>query len=422
VAARRPQAGIPQQVNLSQAIAIAAATSPVLASARAALAQAQAPLSLAKTAILPNVSAVASTTRSNGSSSIGGRNFGSGGYTSRGLTASLRQLIYDGGRVAAQIHEARSTYHSATGTFERQYQTLADTVATAYYNALQAGAARALAERVVQQNEVQERLVSAQMHAGTASRVDVLTAQVPLAQARVALVRAQGTELEAFAAFANALGLNADTLVRPAGGATAAVTSILRGQPLTYEAAVQRALLDRPAVLAAQQSVAAEQYNVRYQSLGLFPSLNGTAGYGTSSTTPTGTDFRPSNSIGFSLTIPLYDQGVTHAQTALARAQLAQAQAQLQNTELTVQLNVEQSLVNYITAQAALTQTQAELANAATVLSATQAQYKAGVTTLPLLLNAEVGLTTAQNDRLTAQYGLRQAEEAYLYALGENAP
>ncbi|MHB1551821.1 MAG: TolC family protein, partial [Vulcanimicrobiaceae bacterium] len=65
-------------------------------------------------------------------------------------------------------------------------------------------------------------------------------------------------------------------------------------------------------------------------------------------------------------------------------------------------------------------ETQAELNTAQEVLKATQAQYRAGVTTLPLLLNAQVGLTQAETDRLNAVYALRQAEQTYAYALGES--
>jgi hypothetical protein len=54
------------------------------------------------------------------------------------------------------------------------------------------------------------------------------------------------------------------------------------------------------------------------------------------------------------------------------------------------------------------------------VLASTQAQFKAGVTTLPLLLNAQVGLTQALTDQSTAVYTLRQAEQAFLYAEGAN--
>jgi outer membrane protein len=424
IAVQQPQPGIPQSVTLQQAIQIAAAKSPVLGTAVAQLQQAHAPLSLARTGIFPNVSGTVTSTHTNRSgvgNAAGAFNPG-GTFTNNNLSANLRQLIYDGGRVIAQIHTARANYNSATGTYERTFQTIAFNVATAYYNALQAQQATIVAQQVVHQNEVQEQLVLAQLRAGTASRVDVATAQLPVAQAKVSLVRAQGTELQAYAAFANALGLDANTLVRPINDTTAnSPTTLLQQQPVSYDAAVKRALLLRPDYVAAQQTVLAQQYNLQFQRSGNLPSLEGTASYGTASTTTNGTDYRPSNSVGLVLSIPLYDQGITRAQTELATGQLNQATAQLESTRLNVELNVQQALVNFVSAQAAVTQAQAELAKAQEILRATQAQYRAGVTTLPLLLNAQVGLTQAQTDELTAVYSLRQAEQSYLYALGEIA-
>ena len=425
IAVQRPQAGVPQAVSLQQAIQIAAAKSPVLAIARAQLKQAHAPLSLAHTAIFPNISGTASSTHSNRSGSGQSNNgtFNPGGsFTSNALSANLRQLIYDGGRVIAQIHTARANYGAATSTYERSFQTLAFNVATAYYTALQAQQATLVAQQVVHQNEVQEALVNAQMRAGTASRVDLATAQLPVAQAKVTLVRAQGAELQADAAFANALGLDADTLVRPLNDSAAnSITTLLQAPPVSYDTAVKRALLMRPDYLAAQQTVMAQQYNLQFAKSGMYPSLNGSASYGTASTLANGTDYRPSDSVGVTLSIPLFDQGITHAQTEQASGQLDQATAQLESARLNVELNVQQALVNFVSAQAAVTQAQAELSKAQEILRATQAQYRAGVTTLPLLLNAQVGLTQAQTDELNAVYGLRQAEQSYLYALGEIA-
>jgi len=97
------------------------------------------------------------------------------------------------------------------------------------------------------------------------------------------------------------------------------------------------------------------------------------------------------------------------------------AVARLQAGNQTVQLNVRQALINLISAYAALDQTSAELKNAQSVLLSTQAQYRAGVTTLPLLLNAQVGITTALTAEVTAAYAIRQAEQALLFAEGANA-
>ena len=86
-----------------------------------------------------------------------------------------------------------------------------------------------------------------------------------------------------------------------------------------------------------------------------------------------------------------------------------------------VQLNIRTALVNLVSAYAALDQTNAELAKAQQVLLSTQAQYRAGVTTLPLLLSAQIGITTALTDNVTAVYAVRQAEQALLFAEGANA-
>jgi len=275
--------------------------------------------------------------------------------------------------------------------------------------------------QVVHQKEGQEILVTAQLRAGTASRVDLATAQLPTAQARVALVRAQGNQLSAFAAFANQLGLDASALVMPVNDTPAnPAASLLTQQKADYDQAVARALLERPDYLAAQYTAQAAAYNVRAQRAGLLPTLTGNAAYGTNSTTATGTDFRSGGSAGVTLSIPIFDQGVTRVQIAQAQTQADIANSQLDESKLTVELNVRQALVGLISAEAAVGQSQAELSKAQEILRATQAQYRAGVTTLPLLLNAQVGLTQAQTDELNAVYALRQAEQTYLFALGEN--
>lgn len=420
---QRTQPGVPQQVTLQQAIAIAVEKSPVLASARANRELTQIPVNLAHTAIFPNISATGSTTRSNssgrGTTNQNGQQTIGGSFTSTGLNANLRQLIYDGGKVIAQIHQARANAVAGSQTYERQLETLTFNVASAYFTALQDQAATRLAAQVVNQNTVQESLVRAQLQAGTASRVDLATAEVPVAQARVSLVRAQGTQATALAAFANTLGLDADIAVAPANAANTTSTAPLV-PVLSYDQALARALLLRPDYLAAQSTVLAAKYNVQVQRSGYYPTLTGSATYGTNSTTVSGTDFRPSSSIGATLSIPIFDQGVTRAQTEQAQAQLDLAQSQLDQTKLGVELDVRSALVGLVTAQGAVAQAQAELNQARTVLSATQAQYKAGVTTLPLLLNAQVQLTSAQTDQLNAIYQLRQAEQTYLFALGQN--
>ncbi|MFN2459805.1 MAG: TolC family protein [Candidatus Velthaea sp.] len=423
---------VPQIVTLDQAIAIGYAQSPLLAQARAQLAIASAPVQLARTAILPNVSGAISSSRNHnqngrgtGSTVVtnpdGTTTTGPVTSTSNALSLTLRQLIFDGGRVAAQLRSATNNQSAQASLYRRQLQTVAFNVANAYYAYLAAQRATAVAVQTVAVNQVNEDLVSAQIRAGAAARADLATAQLPTAQARLAVIRSQGQELAAEATFANTMGLEANTLVQPRDDTPvngAAVTTLV---PVTsYEQAVARAMALRPDVAATNFSVESNRASLRAARLGNFPTLSGTASQSTASTDLSGGTFRNNGSVGVALSIPVFDQGITAAQVAQAQGNLDLAIANQRTTVQGVQLNVKQTLVALVTANAGLDQANAELAKAQEVLRSTQAQYRAGVTTLPLLLNAQVGLTQALTDQSTAVYNLRQAEQAFLFAEGAN--
>jgi outer membrane protein len=326
--------------------------------------------------------------------------------------------------VAAQLRAAKATENGALATYKRQLQTVAFNVANAYYAALSAQRATQIANETVKLNQVNADLVSAQIQAGTTARSDLLTAELPVAQARVTLVKDQGAELSAQAAFVNAMGLDANTYVLPQddGNVLAGASGAPQVAVPTYQVAITRAYMLRPDFTATQLAVTSAQASLKAAGLGLFPNLNGSGQYGTSSTDVNGGTFRNSGSVGVTLTVPIFDQGITHAQVEQARGQVDSANAAVETAREGIQLNVKQTLVSLVSANATFQQTQAELENAREVLQATQAQYAAGVTTLPLLLNAEVGLTQALVDQVNAVYTLRQAEAAFLFAEGANAP
>jgi outer membrane protein len=125
------------------------------------------------------------------------------------------------------------------------------------------------------------------------------------------------------------------------------------------------------------------------------------------------------NFVGASMTLPIYDPGVKNAQTETAAIQVDLESATLLQTELGIELDVRQAFGILGGAREAVIQAEAELKTAQEVLTDTQVQYRAGITNLALLLNAQSGLTQAETDRLNAVFALRQAEQSYLYALGD---
>ncbi|HET7815434.1 MAG TPA: TolC family protein [Candidatus Baltobacteraceae bacterium] len=428
------QAGVPQTVTLQQAIDIAVAKSPVLASAFANYQLTQIPVEIARSAIFPNISANATISRSqnNRSSSAGGSSSGSGGtgssgggsigntFNSRGVSVDLRQLIFDGGKSIALIHQAQNNALAGSQTYQRALETLAFNVSQAYFTALQAQSTVHVDQEILKQAQTNENLTRAQVHAGTSARVDQITAHVPTVQAQVNLTRDQGALASALGAFANSIGLDPTVLVQPATTGTSNPSALLV-PVLPYQQAVTRALALRPDYLSSQSAVAAAQYNVQAQRAGYLPTLNGNASVGTNSTLPNGSGFVSSNSIGATLSIPIFDQGLTRAQVQQAEQQLNLAQANAAQTRLGVELNVQQALVAVASNQAAVVQAQAAVASAQESLRGAQAQYRAGVTNLVTLLQAQTNYTQAESSLINAVYTLRQAEQQYVYAIGESS-
>jgi outer membrane protein len=429
VNAGNPLPGVSAILTLQQSEMIGFARSPVLTSARADVGVAAAEVRLERSGLLPSLSGAADYDFSHSQPGSGGLATSASGttFTTRDtandadVSLSLKQLIFDGGRTAAGIRAATENETAFADTYRRDLETVAYDVATAYYSYLAAERTTQVDLEIVREDQVQVDLVTAQVRAGTAARSDIATVELPVAQARLAVVRAQGAELAAEATFANAMGLDANVRVQPVDDAPVYTGASVSSIPVpTYDAALKRALALRPDYDSSVQGVNQAKSLLREAQLGLFPTLSGSGSATDQSTNGSLGAFRNSQALGLALSIPIYDQGVTAANVASARASLDKANAILQTTALTVALNIKQALTGLVSASAAVDQTKVEYSTAVTNLQATQAQYRAGVTTLPLLLNAQVQLTQALTDQLTSVYNLRQAEQTYLYQVGAN--
>jgi outer membrane protein TolC len=401
------------QVTLAQAISVAAARSPALRIATDTYRQTGAAVALSNTPYQPNVTGTLSA--------VAGSSAPTAQSPSEDLAGvGLVQLVFDGGHVLAQIRTAQATQSAGSGTLARSAQQIAFNVAQTYYNALETRAAVKLALRIVAQDRAQENLIRAQIDAGVASRVDLATAQIPTAQALVQVARTRGQDVAALAAFDNTMGLHANADVEPAqDSAGETSTSQIPNEPATYDAAVEHAMSVRPDYQSAQRALVAANQTLRAAKTLDSPQVGVVANAGVANLPGSGLGTLPNNFVGATITLPFYDQGVRNAQSESASIGVDLQEATLSQTELGIESDVRQALGTLTGARDALVQAESELRTAQEVLVDTQVQYRAGITNLALLLNAQSGLTQAETDRLTAVYALRQAEESYLFALGD---
>ena len=405
----------PTTLTLADAQKIALAQSPALAVARAAVGQAQSSIGISDAGALPNVNAQGSLDRSRFSVRTG-----TGTVplllTSNSASVNLKQLIFDGGRVANEIKAARYSTSAASSQLERQVQSVLFGVSQNYFQALQARHQLATAKDSLRLAQTQLKLVEAQYRAGVAARADVLTAQLPVAQAQLAVAQAANGEQTQVAALLNVMGVpsNTPTTLQDDTSISGTIPALNDVMAIANSA--------RPDLRAARESRRGAEASVHAARAQYFPNISATASDGTTSTALNGSSFVPTYSFGVSVSVPVFDGGLINAQTQSAQAQLATAQANERAAELTVSLNVEQAYLGLQTARAGLTSATVELSQAHTVLDVTNAQYRAGVTTLPLLLNAQVGLTKAESDDAVALYNYKIAQQQLLLAEGMTGP
>ncbi len=401
------------QVTLVQAIAVAAARSPALRIATDTYRLTGANVAIASTPSQPNVAGTVTAV-------VGSNNPTAEAPTENLAGVGLTQLVFDGGHVLAQIRAAQATESAGAGTLARSAQQIAFTVAQTYYTALETRASVRLAQQIVAQDRAQETLIRAQIDAGVASRVDLATAQIPTAQALVQVARARGQDVAALAAFDNALGLHADAGVEPVEDpASETSASLIPSEPSGYAAAVAHAIAVRPDYRSAERAIVAANQTLRAARALTSPQVNLVANAGVATFPGSGIGTLPNNFVGATMTLPFYDQGIKNAQSQSAAIGVDVQEATLAQVELGIESDVRQALGTLTGARDALVQAEAELRTAREVLVDTQEQYRAGITNLALLLNAQSGLTQAQTDRLVSVYALRQAEQAYLFALGD---
>lgn len=461
----RPKKGVPQSISLVDAIRIAVALSPTFALQNAQWAVIHARYTSSVQAYYPGLSGNAqmgnqysngttASTSARASASPGPSPAAAFGLatpapyskstiTNESVTLTITQLIYDGGRTIANIRSAKFADIAARATLLRQLQQLSLNVANSYYTVLEDNATVTADAQLVREFEVNESSVAAQIRNGAAARSDIAAAQFQTAQARGNLVTAQGVAIGAQATFATTLGLDADAQVVP---------QALSAQPPvpnpSYAASLKRALIMRPDYIAAAYNVQSAQEALRYAKLARFPTLSAGASDGVSrefidcysstvtdpktgavegiSACPRGNiapngipaGWTNSKTIGLNLSIPIYDQGQTNYNIAVAAAQLDQELATLNSTKLTVESDVRSALATLISSRASLVQARSELTSAQVSLSATQAQYRVGATTILNVVTAEANLTTAQSAYISALYGVYTAEQNYLYATG----
>lgn len=292
----------------------------------------------------------------------------------------------------------------------REGQKVTFAVKKAYFSVLQAEAFRDVAHETL--GAVEEHLRVARLHyeAGTVPHLDVLRAEVAVADARQRLVRAENAVSLAKAALNNVMGVDVNQPVE--------VAPVGEYSPVHLElrTLLEQAERSRPELRAMDLRIEMARRGVHLAKQGRLPGMALTASYDWLQET---SEFGPENlswTVTMGLTLPLFDSGETSAKVAQAQSDVRAAEAAREQLRQGVALEVRQAYLNLQEAQARLQASAKSVEEAREVLRLAHARYDTGVGTSVEVTDAVTAMTVARSNYVNAVYdcqiSLAMVEEA----------
>lgn len=404
--------------TLPQLTAYALAHNPQTAAAWDGLRAQAASLGMAKSAWLPSLFLNTNFSRRQAASTAG---FTVPARNSANPNLTLSYTLWDFGLRAAKVDAARAQEWVAGFTQNQNIQTVAFSVAQAYYQLLGNQSLVLADEKTVAENQKNLEAAEVLHRAGQATIGALYQARAAMAQAQSTLAAQRQTVRSSEGLLASTLGLSPQTTLK--------ITSLKLGQepPQLHSAAktlMHAALTANPTLQQARAQVAVAQANVRSAEASGLPSLGVNSSYGYLYQG----GFRPGDTwtVGFTLTVPLFTGFNTHYQIRQTQALRDQAQSNLAASRNSTEATVWQDFHNFQGAIAAYPGAQSGLENAGKALEVVQAQYRVGQATIQDVLLAESTLAQARytliQNLVNSYVALAQLSQAVGIPLGENAP
>ena len=326
-----------------------------------------------------------------------------------GFTASIP--LYTGGKLSGTIEQAVQNYKSSEYGVDESYQAVKLSATNGYYAVLQAIDTVKLSKDSVERLSAHLQNVQAQYDVGVVAKVDVLRSQVELANAEQNLIKAQNAYDLAVADLNNIIGLPHGTDLN--------VTESLQYNKYDnpMENCINFALANRPELFQAEAGIEAAKAAVKVAKSGYMPQVAASASNDWSSTSWPGDD-NQNWGVGVSVSMNVFDSGVTAAKVNASEASLYKAEETYRQTKDSVQLDVRNNYLSLREAEKRIATSKVAVDSAEEDYRISQLRYQAGVGTNIDVMDAQVALTQAKNNYVQALYDYNTSSAALAKAMG----
>jgi outer membrane protein TolC len=247
--------------------------------------------------------------------------------------------------------------------------------------------------------------------AGTVAGIDVLRAQVELETQQQLLIVLRNDHAKQKLSLARAIGIDPRQPIE----LTDRVGYHML-QPLTPDDAINRALGQRPDLMAAAAQVASAELQKRAAETDRLPSLHVNANYGPVGQTASGA--LVTYAMGAEVHVPIFENGQAHAHALQAEAEIRQRRAQLDDLKRQVQYEVQTALLDLGAADERVKVAEHTVTLATDTQTQAQDRFKAGVASNLDVVQAQESVARARENYITSVYEHNLAKASLARSLG----
>lgn len=336
-------------------------------------------------------------TYSRAASLMGGANSVSNAF-SNGISVNIP--LYTGGLVEGKIDVAKLGKTNAQEEILRVEQATKYSAIEGYYGLLAYQELQGVYHEAVDNLQGHLDNVQAQYNVGTKAKVDVLSSDVSLANAKTTAITADNNVAVAESNLNNILGLPLETKLNLADHQLPFDT-----YNISLQEATDYAMKYRPEVFQAAIAVQEAERNIDIADAGNKPTVAITGGNDWADNTFPGIDAnKRSWKVAAGVTYNFYDGGATKAKVNQAKQDLLVARETEQKTREAVQLEVKQAYLNIRSAAQKVEETQTVVDQARENYRIQNIRYQAGVGINLDVLDAQLSLNEAQVNHIQALY------------------
>lgn len=317
---------------------------------------------------------------------------------SNGISVNIP--LYTGGLVEGKIDVAKLGKTNAQEEILRVEQATKYSAIEGYYGLLAYQELQGVYHEAVDNLQGHLDNVQAQYNVGTKAKVDVLSSDVSLANAKTTAITADNNVAIAESNLNNILGLPLETKLNLADHQLPFDT-----YNISLQEAMDYAMKYRPEVLQAAIAVQEAERSIDIADAGNKPTVAITGGNDWADNTFPGIDAnKRSWKVAAGVTYNFYDGGATKAKVNQAKQDLLVARETEQKTRESVQLQVKQAYLNIRSAAQKVEETQTVVDQARENYRIQNIRYQASVGINLDVLDAQLSLNQAQVNHIQALY------------------